>query len=365
MARRRRTQVAGRVLICLSVVALVASAGVGPGKESPIKRGLMLSELTLDRQVGSEGSWVELYNADTKPVSLNAVKIVCNGKAIYSFPEDIDVPSRGIVLICFSSSEGKVKRAAQSFQRTNSLTLHAKPVLKFRKPDPKERQAGCCALLVGGEGKASRMLDFVQWGRATLKGKAGELCQRAAKQRLWGGEGVYIGLKQMTGFLMAVRDEVAVLCRVHFGIRPRGAECWLVLSENSGTPGRGNLIPPPVLHSPWMGAGIATDQDLQISILFRVMGLEHFHRKPDASDKGDKDEKGKRESSKTETLPFRVQIAKDPHFQDIVWDGRFEITGKGSIKQGQLKPGRYYARVRMDIGHTSTNWSDGVFFRYE
>jgi hypothetical protein len=112
-----------------------------------------------------------------------------------------------------------------------------------------------------------------------------------------------------------------------------------------------------------MGAGIATDQDLQISILSRGVGLEHLHWKPDASDKGDKEKGADPKPSKAEALPFRVQIARDPHFREIVHDARF--AGLGSIKEGRLKPGRYYARVRMDIGHVSTNWSEPIFFRYE
>lgn len=372
MTKKRTIRLATGLSIWLSVMAMATNAGQVQKKDSIVKQGVMLSELTLDRPLGSDGSWVELYNPSKKPVSLNGVTIVCDGKALYSFPKGINLPDKGIILVRFSSVEAKVGKVARAFQRTNSLTIHTKCLLKSQKPDPKNRQAGCCALVVQVESKPEKVLDYVQWGRTELTGKKRRLRQRAAEQRRWPSdvEGVYIGLKKIIGPALVSADRMAVLSRVIFGPSPNrswssGPRCWLVLPEISGTPSRGNMVPPPILHSPWMGAGIATDQDLQISVRLMVSmpSLVHSHHKHHKSGKHGKEKNIPQNSPETKHLPFRVQIAKDPHFREVVFDGRFGSVG--CIKEGQLKPGRYYARVRMDVRHVSTNWSDAVFFRYQ
>lgn len=353
-------------LIETAILLLASQSVVAEGKASPASRPtasekLVLSELTVDRPPGQDGSWVELYHPGTNMLEAAGVTISCNGRTVFTVPPGVTVPPKGLLLIRFARGKRPAVDTAASFRQANSATLWATPAPPARKgEDGKKRRPGYCAVFASPKQGSESICDYVQWGRDGAHKQ--QALAWAAKARLWPPDAVvYVGVNPRPGDRPVPRlQDGAVLCRFDFSpqrVHRVGNHC--VRPERMATPGRGNTLPPPDMRFPWPGAGIAADQDLLISVGMRVVVPEpaHVHGGPETG-KG-KDEKKKPEPGK----PFRVQLARDPHFREIAYDGRF--SARGVIKRTALAKGKYFARVRLDGERVSTSWSEPIFFGYE
>jgi hypothetical protein len=120
---------------------------------------------------------------------------------------------------------------------------------------------------------------------------------------------------------------------------------WIVCTPRYVTPGAGNVVPPPLIHSPYSGGGHAADGPLNVTFRWLDVPPTVVY----GADTADKH--------------YHFQIATDPMFEHIVFDARYG-GGADSIPQGQLKAGAYWARVRYDSPKLSTAWSEPIHFTY-
>ena len=352
-------------LIETAILLLASQSLAADGKASPASpttsKKLVLSEVTVDRPPGQDGSWVELYYPGTDMLEAGGTTISCNGRSVFTGPLGVMVPPKGLLLIRFARGSRPAVDAAASFRQANSATLWATPAPPAGKgEDGKKRRPGYCAVFASPKQGSESIRDYVQWGRDGVHKQ--QALAWATKARLWPPDGVvYVGVNPRPGDRPVPRlRDGAVLCRFDFSPQRmhRVGNCYLVL-ERMATPGRGNPLPPPDVLFPWPGAGIAADQDLSISVGMRVVvpELAHVHDGPEMG-------KGKVEKKNPEPArPFRVQLARDPHFREIAYDRRF--GARGVIKRTALAKGNYFARVRLDTERVSTSWSEPIFFGYE
>jgi hypothetical protein len=326
-----------------------------PATQPDSRCPLRLSELKLDGVDGTDSWWVELYNTSNQAFDAAGVTIVVNGKVIATIGlteagkanESTKVPARGLLLVQVDS---KKQDASPRNGATRPKYLE-RPVVTVIPPTPKEppapqRQVGYCAIFTSAELTQDGLIDYVQWGWAyRAKPRPNWPHSKWAAQRgLWPlDDGIPIGLFIAPGE-SGPPPLGSSICRYQFASQQIGRKMWMACPPKYATPGACNVVPPPLVHSPF--GGHAADGPLCVSFMWLDIP-------PLLSCVGDN-------SAKT---PYHFQIAADAMFEEIVLDIRYS-GGVKSIPQGQLKNGDYWARVRYDSPKLSTSWSHPRPFSY-
>ena len=374
---RIRTMEGLVAVICTAIVAagsvhtdpqLDAAGSQRDAPSSCVVRPLLLSEVAIDK-LGADGGWVEIYNRSDQTVNAGGIQVFSSDKELATLPEDILIPARGILVIRWGAAvdSGQIsERLTESFSRENAATLLFPPVSTSPKmADSGERSPGECALVGPAGQEQSRCYDYLRWGRQhSVRDSA--WAKAAAEAEIWPPhDAVYVGIAPRPGDPPAPKP--GVVCRMGFSAEYGFAEReWVLLPISLATPGKGNPVPPPMLHSPSKGDGIASDQDLAISLRpWTTTPLSSVHQDRTTGTAGHDHDTvigTKGEEDETNPLPYRMQIGADPHFREVVIDRH--IARATTIKSGLLPPGKYFVRVRMDIATVSTDWSEATFFTY-
>jgi hypothetical protein len=327
--RRRLCNIAlkSACLVGISLAALVFSGQTTqPVPSQPAV--LQITEMTLDRAPGTEGSWIELHNPGSNPFSTDNLTIIFNGAPCADIPKGIAIPPKGILLIRFAATpRADLQETAWSYTNFDSATI---VLAAKRGGGAPKRELGYCALFNGTPG-ANTMLDFLMWGESNTNAPADQL-KWATDAGLWKGRSVYLGPTEP-----APGDRPVPVPAVAFRIFQSPAKSiWKAYGEDRGTPGQANLLPPPVVT---FNNHMAADQDLT----FRV-GFDYEVPEPAPGEK-----------------KYQIQISTDPHFTNIVVDEAVDDLLK--LKEGILRAGTYFIRARSIPKAHSSNWSPNHYLQ--
>ena len=319
-------------------------------KPADPSKHLLLSELTVTSLPGQEGSWVELYNPGDQDLDIAGTTLVCNGNIVFSQMDKLIVPGHGLLVVRFGERPERAADMARSFRDNNSATLWAKAGPPSAATQPaRKRPPGSCVLF-SGKPAPSTAIDCVRWGKKEPDDRHVDMAVEAKVYQ----PGLPIAIdtpETAGGGGWTFRFDRLVLNRVRFSSPDRG-DRWSVIDEAKATPGRGNLLPPPVIYEPGPGERMPALEPFQVIILMQVWP------RPEETPI----QAGSPASRPDARVPdVRLQIAEDPHFLRVVFDKRM-VSGQ-TVEPAELKGlARCYARVRYDRGTVTTEWSDPVFF---
>ncbi|MGB2754010.1 MAG: lamin tail domain-containing protein [Phycisphaerae bacterium] len=325
---------------------LAAPPAAGPGAKVPEAAppaGLLISEFTLDNLPGSEESWIEFYNPGDAPFEAGGVTLVCNGQAVFTFPP-MKIPAYALVLVRFTKQlPDQPPSPASGFRYDNAVTLPAPPAWPRRQAvkQAEERQPGYCALFAAREPAEAGIMDFVCWGSREHKPDGVDPTYRewAEKRGRWRPRGSLIDV----GIVLVIGGRYprlnGALARMDFAKSAFHRDVWISVSEEKSSPGFGNRWPPLILVGPPHGCEIQKGDPLGFGWGFDLYCRFDGPVWPETA---------------------RLQVARDPHFQVLVFDKHISSEGE----ETPLPPGRYYARARCEGGAITTEWTEPVFFRY-
>ncbi|MBN1225323.1 MAG: lamin tail domain-containing protein [Candidatus Aminicenantes bacterium] len=317
---------------------------------------IVFSEMTIDSPPGDDGSWVELYNRSDKEIRLVGYTIVCNDKLVFSFSnDDLIINPKELVLVSFIKNENKVSAIRDIFLihikapvypetvKTSPILIPKKSGMAERCPFIKQRSPGYCALFKDTDLVKHNLVDYVFWGRSDFAKNYDSLSKKynqwAKDISLWPGfGGIAIGIDPFPGDAAYPGTNI-VLQRKLFTQLDR-IECWEVKMLAESTPGNGNL---------WMRPYPLSSHEFFVGNKFKISGLNYFDHRFFHFMKG-------------EDIRIRLQIAKDPHFEEIIYNKLIPPTT--TIEDYEFKLGTYFARVRIDTDKVSTDWSPVSSFRY-
>lgn len=339
----------------LLVILLFSLLGQAYSSEiSPIE----FSELTVDAPPGDNGSWVELYNTSDKKEELDGYTIVCNNKKVFTFPAtNLIIQPRGIILIKFNKKErGYSFLEHVFFASPNALQVKTNPDIigkegAIAKKDKyiKQRSPGYCALFKSSEINSNNLVDYVLWGREEFLNKyPNEISKTqnnwAQKHKIWQSfEGIKIGIDPPIAGLCYFNENI-ILKRKLLSKTIERQKYWSVEYLRNATPGTGNLWSSNLF--PFLAGDIYNvGEKLRISA-FRFYKDKRIFLML----------KGKK-------IMIKLQIAKDPHFEEIIYNKL--VPPKTTIEDYDFKAGTYFARVRIDMDEVSTDWSPVSSFRYK
>jgi len=342
----RKKERAWRIFVSLCIAMLLPLTAALGAPLSSDGSPIVLSEMTVDVPPGTEGSWVELYNRSSRKVPMEGLTLVCNGRRVFSFPKDLMLPPKGLVVVNFTRG-GTTHAVDDSLRRRNSMTIQTAP-LSREKEGPPERKPGYVALFAGKQLKKNDLLAYLRWGQSSTDKPHGEHFKWAVNRELWlENTALYVGLSSGPG--KRIFQSPVIATRLMFSAVRNPAAVWYVKSEELATPGRGNPVPSPKLMSPAQGRTIMKEDQLTLSwwkpsVIDKIP--EHY-----------KEKAGKQRKPST-----RIQIASDPHFRHVCYD---EHVPSGTVlDEDVLEPGRYFARIKQEFGPVSTDWSRTSFFKY-
>jgi len=366
----------------LFAMLLLAGYGLYTGSAGEFTVGsspLVFSELTVDKVPGDDGSWIELYNRGTGSVDAEGFVIVCNNRKIFTFPKVL-IPSKYFVLIKFakdadgSIQDDPLERVIRCFAKSQINRVKAdyekigkSPfILKECSESEKERVPGYCALFDKRIVK-DNMLDYVAWGEGYYLNKFSDSIinkkhfQWALDKKIWQKgfshefKGVFIGIEGGPGNDPWPKDN-AVIARMDFSKNKHVNNCWQVvcphLSEGNPDPVVDQKITPGKPNQ-WFVPSINVAEDCKNDKSVIVIFENRFtidHRRFDLA--------------KEEKVCFRVQIAKDPYFEEIIYDKKTELPSL--IDKKLLEPVHsYFLRARVEMKKCQTGWSPISSFTYE
>jgi hypothetical protein len=313
------------------------------GKD-PVISTVALSEMTLDQTLGSNGSWVELWNPANKAIDLENHALLIDGKEVRPFPKGLVLKAKGFVVVRFEKHEAVgVNDLMQSLRKANSTIVWHDPIISAET----KRRPGFCALYASNKASTPRhLLDVVRWGDkySKIPSDQDESLVQEQKAGLPAVEAIDIGLTWPSRAGPIVPLDKSVLKRLKFKGSKSNCSDWAVMEEELASPGAGNLLPPPVVMGS-VGGSMQDDTSITTRIGFTInLGHEFFELL--------------RVRSKDSKM-YRFQIATDPHFVNVIMDQR--VNDRYRPANNYLKPGSYFLRGSFDDCGISTDWSKGYW----
>jgi len=337
--------------ICFAAIVLLLFTGefkVLLAADAAAPAALVFSEMTIDTPPGAEGSWIEFYNPGNSDFAAKDVTLIYNKQSVFTFP-DMAVPAKALILVRFTSDPiVPLMLRSKTLSADNVAVLTVPPKFAWEKfKAPENRKPGYCALFRSREPAEETIMDYVSWGDYMRNKRADkEHNLWAAKAHIWLKEAQVV-VSSASDALMPGESSLVVagvLVRSDFTghIPLHHIDNWLLCPESDSTPGAGNTWPPPYVSSPKRGEGISKDEGVTLSWDSRTP-------QPPVP-------------LPPNLRPAHVQIATDPHFRTVVLDDHFQ--NPTTLNANALKPGRYYARMKVEFGSFNTDWSPPVFFKY-
>lgn len=335
------------------------------------KSQLVFSELTVDKCPGDNGSWIELYNKGKENINVEGFIIICNNKKIFTFP-NIIIPSKYLFLIKFTKNTKK-EIQKDTFERLiicsspnkknrikadYNLIDHSPFQREIRTNSELKRSPGYCVLFKKNISKKN-LLDYVAWGGKYLKIYPNNVINK--KHFIWAQEkgiwekfrGVFIGIEGGPGNDPWPQND-AVIARMNFSKNKQINNCWQVICPNLSkmisypvidqeiTPGKPNQW-----FIPSLSGALAWGKNDEITINESRFTIDH--RRFDLG--------------REENEIFELQIAKDPYFEEIIYNKKTKLPT--IIDKQLLQSGYYYARTRVKMKKCQTNWSPTIIFSYD
>ena len=331
---------------------------------------LSFSEMTVDKCPGEEGSWIELYNPTEEKLPFKDFSIVCNNKEIFSsknFKGNLKfLPPYCFIVIKFVKKVNRNKypngislslykrQVTYYVKALENIKLDPTPMFKlfdgtFKKYWRKNRCPGYCALFVNSKQTKENLYDYVTWGSIIYYPPYPEIFKN--KIASWAEEknikffgDLGIGIDTLFGGYYA--EGKAGIARI--GFKDHSNLSWKVIGDYTTfdgyektlfSPGKANPLQDSIIISPGNGENVNADEIkyFRFSIDSRLTHLEN-------------------------NIKVRYQLAKDPYFEKIVFDGENKTAPK--ILKKILAPGTYYMRAKIDMKKYQTNWSPTVVFKY-
>lgn len=317
---------------------------------------LVFSEMTIDSPPGDDNSWIELYNKSDVRIKLDGYTIVCNNQKVFTFPSNnYYAYPKAIIIINFSNlvktihidqyekEKITVPICSNQVKTDPSKILRKSGIAKICKII-KQRSPGYCALFKSQKLNKANMIDYIQWGRdnylCLFPYKISKTHYTWAKELgIWESfDGIAIGIDPFAGDVCCTIDYIA-LQRKLFTVSENKKRTWRIETLKESTPGKGNLWFPP--NSLFL---VSTDYRLGANLKINAWEYNDFRLR-------------------IKTRKIRLQVAKDPHFEGIIYDKL--IAPKATIKDYDFKIGIYFARIRIESDNIFTNWSKPSSFSYE
>ena len=333
------------------------------------RNDVVFSEMTIDSPPGDDGSWVELYNRSEKPVKLGGYTIVCNNKNVLTFPESqyLILNPKRLAIVRFDKNAKEI-----TGDPVNSSEIITPPYSAIVKMDPKiapkkntyarhnnpyilQRSPGYCAIFKKGGINKENLIDYVFWGEGECVDSYksvlnGEHSLWAKEKRFWNESGgIEIGLDPNPTEVSYSYAYMAIQRKL-FSKDTELNDAWLDESLSDATPGEGNLWSPlsPIFTS---SSHLYLGEKLKVDA-FGYAYDRHLYEFLKANDSNGK-----------EKIEIRLQIAKDPHFEEIIYNKL--IPPEKEIDDYDFTLGTYYARVRIDMDKVCTDWSKALRFTYK
>lgn len=333
------------------------------------KNDIVFSEMTIDSPPGDDGSWIELYNRGESPVKLGGYTIVCNNKNVLIFPESqyLILNPKRLAIVRFDKNAKEitgdpinssdiiapvysaiVKMDPKIAPKKNTYARHKNPYILQRSP-------GYCAIFKNGGVCKDNLIDYVFWGEGECLDSyksvlTGEHSLWAKEKRFWNESGgIEIGIDPHPTEVSYDHAYMAIQ-RKQFSQNTELNDTWLDESLSDATPGEGNLWNPlfPIFTS---SSHLFLGEKLKVNAFGYAYDkrLYGFLKTNGSNNRGE--------------IKIRIQIAKDPHFEEIIYNKL--IPPEKEIADYDFTPGTYYARVRIDMDKVCTDWSKALRFTYD
>ena len=360
-----------RFLVLLVLAGFTLSHAVEPKvvpklNEKASAPTLVLSELTVGTTLGSDGSWVELYNSSDTPIAMEGVSLIVAGKQVKPFVKGQVLAEKSFVVVRFFNLPKKqitLSEWVSAIQSQNFATTYHAPVTKQAKLQP-----GFCALYRTGQSdKTPTLIDYVHWGasidymRLKQKFMPSIHYQRAVKVGCWDAGkyiGVRIGIDPRPGEILAPGH--SMLTRVLFDPVHGHCESWVWRTEKDvphippASPGKANTMSR-VYMSP-SGWTFGRTDKIGFSVQPTRYECTAFWKQIRGTGKTTLDE----EALKT---VVHLQVSKDPHFQTLVYETR--CSWRIMVADSEFQAGKYFVRGRYACKNLTTSWSEPSMFYIE
>lgn len=336
------------------ILAFSISLSLYSAENTNEKSSLVFSEMTIDAPPGDDGSWIELYNRSEKVIKIDGYTIVCNNKKVFAFPaKNLTIGAKEILLIRFNKKNKDLNLSQYNLKLAHAPVYHEivkTDVSKIKKkgawakrvPVVKERSPGYCALFATPELSKNNIVDYVSWGRSKFiqkysTPKSINFLNWAIEKKLQKSKnGIQIGIDPLPGDPLFA-ENISINRKLFAHVNK---PLWSANEVSYATPGKGNYWNQTLLL--WLNGGIRSfGEKLKVSTFYdkRINKIIEFKK-----------------------LKTRLQIAKDPHFEEIIYNKL--IPPKTTIDDYDFKAGTYFARVRIDTDKVNTNWSPAATFQY-
>jgi len=247
------TILAGFVLI--SFCSCSSDSEVESIETSQNSNAILFNEVLFNTSADNE--WVELFNPTSNPTDIRSFRITNKTGDVYIIPEDFPlVPSGGYVVIQFDG----LGSSQNDYDFTDGCAfLHSETVYG----DVFDDESDTCSIFPKGVREDRGSIDFVAWGD-------------------YGHRGNYINNEEQYG------GSGPVFSNQTIGIHPDIREMqlptsWVIYARNESTKGFKNLIPAPVLITPYRDSTI---RDGRVSFAWRdwLINVKGFSLEVDDSE---------------------------------------------------------------------------------
>ncbi len=360
------------MLVILMVGAFLVMGSVYARED--VKNQIVFSETNwVDVPMGADGSWIEIYNRGKEKVDVGGYTIVgvsypggvkkeCDFRELFTFPVGQVIGPKCMAFVRFDKdvTEGIEKHRFYAGNITYEVPANP-PEGEFVRL---ESTTGCCVLFKSVELNKKSMVDFLRWGQVLIKP---DQLHWAVEKGLWESKGpngsIAVGVAPRFGPYRhkygtpPTGPRPRVLQRLSFAPEFDGRKSWALLPNYQKTPGKGNPYPAP----PHI---IARQSRKNAEVLVFGWGVPYNLPQEVLAAKGMAPESDE-DWDKFEKWPKigLLQISKDPQFERVIVERK--IRRRTRLRDHDIRPGWYYARIRLKNEQIQTDWSRPQGFKVE
>ncbi len=288
--------------------------GYSNEKETPQPKSIppyvpLITEIS-PQTTDKEFPWIELYNPTEQEIKVQDFSLVINDTFKYSLPKKLStIPPKAFIVLKF---DGRGNKEGNYEFKNGLLVLH----LSAKFKEALKPKAGQIAVYTG-----EKLVGFVSWGapgsKASLTPERHKIWHSRWFVPTYPSFGLYLPESKLPKqFIIALPPDSR-------GLAP---EDWAVYPAEQGTPGKPNVVPPPIGFTLTDG-GVVRSEDIVIG----WTGTKYAKQ-------------------------YEFQLAKDPDFYHIIEQKLLSATFYKPASP--LPEGAYYYRVRtIDQARRKSAWS--------